>query len=103
MIAKLPEETRIMPTSSSSPALQLIDAIAIAIAQGYILARARIASHPSPVLHLAAARDAIAWDAALLERELIVFRQEGERIPAKQRPHYTPTHRLEMRQIMRFG
>ena len=91
-----------MPTSSSSPALQFIDAIAIAIAQGYILARARLTSHPSPVLRLAAVRDAIAWDAALLERERAVFRQERERIPAKQRPHYTPTHRLEILQIMRL-
>ncbi len=92
-----------MPTSSSSPALQLIDAIAVAIAQGYILATARMTSHPSPVLRLAAVRDAIAWDAALLEREFAVFRQERERIPAKQRPHYTPAHRLEILQIMGFG
>ena len=90
-----------MPTSSNSPALQLIDAIAIAIAQGYILARARLTAHPSPILRLAAVRDAIAWDAALLERELTVFRQERERIPAKRRSHYTPTHRLEILQIMR--
>jgi len=96
------DETRIMRTSSSSPALRLIDTAAIAIAQGYMLARARLTSHPSPVLRLAAVRDAIAWDAALLERELAVFRQERERIPAKQRPHYTPTHRLEILQIMRL-
>ncbi len=67
-----------------------------------MLARARMTSHPSPVLRLAAVRDAIAWDAVLLERELAVFRQERERIPAKQRPHYTPTHRLEILQIMRL-
>ncbi len=91
-----------MPTSSNSSALQIIDSIAIAIAQGYILARARLTSHPSPFLRLAAARDAVAWDVALLERELAVFRQERERIPAKQRPHYTPTHRLEILQIMRL-
>ena len=103
MIKYLPVETQIMPTSSISLTLQFIDAIAIAIAQEYILARARLTSHPSPVLRLAAARDAVAWDAALLERELAVFRKERERIPAKHRPHYTPTHRLEMRQIMRYG
>ena len=91
-----------MLTSSSSPALQIIDSIAIAIAQGYILARARLTSHPSPVMRLAAVRDAIAWDAALLERELAVFRQERERIQPKQRPHYTPTHRLEILQIVRL-
>ncbi len=102
MISELPEEARIMSTSSSSPALQLIDAIAVTIAQGYILARARMTSHPSPVLRLAAIREATAWDAALLEQELTAFRQERERFPAKQRPHYTPTHRLEILQIMRL-
>ena len=91
-----------MRTSSNSPALRLIDAIAIAIAQGYILARARLTSHPSPILRLAAVRDAVAWDAALLERELTVFRQERKRIRAKHRSHHTPTHRLEILQIMRL-
>ena len=95
-------ETRIRRASSNSPALQLIDAIAVVIAQSYMLARACMTSHPSPVLRLAAVRDAMAWETALLERELAVFRQERERIPAKQRPHDTPTHRLEVLQIMRF-
>ena len=87
----------------NSTVLQVIDSIATCIAQGYMLARARLASHPSPVVRLAAARDNAVWDARLLERELAVFRKERERIPAKHRPHYTPTHRLEMRQIMRYG
>ena len=102
MIAELPEEAEIMHTSSGSPALRLIDVIAISIAQGYILARARSTSRPLPVLRLAAVRHAIAWDAALLERELAVFRQERDRIPAKQRPHCALTHRLEILQIMRL-
>ena len=92
-----------MRPCSNSSVPEFIDAIAIAIAQEYILARARLTSHPSPVLRLAAARDAIAWDAALLERELAIFRQERERTPAKQQPRYTPTHRLEILQFMRFG
>ena len=91
-----------MRTWSNSSVLPFIDSVAIAIAQGYMLARARLVAHPSPVLRLAAARDAAVWDAALLERELAVYRQERERIPAKQRPHYTPTHRLEILQIMRL-
>jgi len=102
MIGKLSEETQIMRTWSNSSALLFIDFVAIAIAQGYMLTRARLAPHPSPVLRLAAARDAAVWDVALLERELAVFRQERERIPAKQRPYYTPTHRLEILQIMRL-
>ena len=72
-----------MHNSSRSPALHLIDAIAIAIVQGYMLAWARLTSHPSPVLRLAAVRDAVIWHAALLERELTVFHQECERIPPK--------------------
>ena len=91
-----------MRTWSSSSVLPLIDAIAIVIAQGYMLARARLTSHPSPVLRLAAVRDAMAWDSALLKRELAVFRQECERIPSKQRSHYAPTNRLEILQIMRL-
>lgn len=59
MIEKLPEEPRIMHTLSSSPALRLIDAIAIVIAQGYILARSRMTSHSAPVLRLAAVQDSI--------------------------------------------
>ena len=78
-----------MPAWSISTVFHLIDAVAIAIAQGYMLARARLISHPSPVIRLAAARDAASWDARLLERELAVFRQERERLTAKQRPHYT--------------
>ena len=91
-----------MRPGSNSSVLQFIDAIAIAIVQGYMLAWARLVSHPSPLLRLAAVRDAWAWDSALLERELTVFRQECERIPPKERPHYTPTHRLEILQIMRL-
>ncbi len=91
-----------MRPCSKSSVLQFIDAIAIAVAQGYMLARARLTSHPSPVVRLAVARDAMAWDAALLERELALFRQERQRIPSKQRPHYTPTNRLEILQIIRL-
>ena len=91
-----------MRLGSNSSVLQFIDAIAIAVAQGCMLASARPVSHPSPILRLAAVRDAVAWETALLERGLAVFRQERERVPAKQRPHYTPTHRLETLQIMRL-
>ena len=42
------------------------------------------------------------WHAALLERELSVFRQESERISPKHRPHFTPARRLEILQIMRL-
>ena len=91
-----------MRLGSNSSVLQCIDAIAILIAQGYMLARARLISHASPVVRVAAAQDAMAWDNAFLQREAAVFRQERERVPPKQRPHYTPAHRLEILQIMRL-
>ena len=103
MIKYLPVEAQIMPTSSISLTLQFIDAIAIAMTQGYMLARARLTAHPSPVLRIAEVRDALTRHAALLEWELTVFRQERKRIPPKERPHYTSTHRLEILQIMGFG
>ena len=87
---------------SSSTVLLLIDSIAIAIAQGYMLARVRLTSHPSPVLRVTAMRAAAIWNYQLLKRELAVYREERERIPAKQRSHYTPAHRLEILQIMRL-
>ena len=102
MVVKPTRERQIMPAWSNSTVLQLIDSVAIAIAQGYMLARARLTSHPSPVIRLAAARDAASWDARPLVRELAVFRQEREWLPAKQRPHYTRVHRLEILQIMRL-
>ena len=89
MGVKPARESQILPAWSDSTVLRLIDAVAITIAQGYMLARVRLTSHPSPVVRLAAARDAMAWDGALLKRELAVFRQERERLTAKQRPHYT--------------
>ncbi len=67
-----------MPVWSHSTVLHLIDSIAIAIAQGYMLARARLTSHPSPVLRAQALADHLDRDARLLERELAVFRQERE-------------------------
>ena len=103
MIAKRPSKPSVMRPCSNSSVSQFIDAIAINTAQGYMLARARLTSHPSAVLRIAAVRDAVTWHAALLERELTVSHQERERIPPKQRPHHTPVHRLEILQNMGFG
>ena len=78
MVIQPARKRQIMRLWSNSTVLHLIDALAMAIAQGYMLARARLASHPSPVVRLTATRDATTWDAALVERELAVFRQERE-------------------------
>ena len=96
MIALPTRERQIMPAWFNSTVLHLIDSIAITIAQGYMLARARLTSHPSPVVRLTAAEDAASWNAQLLERELYVFHKEREHIPAGKRPDYTPVHRLEI-------
>ncbi|MAF65250.1 MAG: hypothetical protein CMJ84_06285 [Planctomycetes bacterium] len=81
MIGKLADEDQIIRPWVNSAALQFVDSVTISVAQGHMLARARLASHPSPV-RLAAARDAAVWDASLLERELAAFRQERERTSA---------------------
>jgi transposase len=47
-------------------------------------------------------RDHAFSDAALLERELAVFRSHRHRKPAKQRPHYAPEERAEILQVMRL-
>ena len=55
---------------SNSTVLLLIDSIAIAIAQGYMLTRARMTSHPSSVLRVTAMRDSAIWNNQLLKRKL---------------------------------
>ena len=94
MVVKTNQQRKTMPAWSHATVLHSIDSIAIAIAHGYILPGARLASHPSLVVRLTAIRDAASWDAQMLERKLAVFHQQREQIP-RQRPHYTPTHQLE--------
>ncbi len=50
----------------NSTVLQFIDSIAICIAQGYMLTRARLASHPSPVLRRAICHDILNFCARVL-------------------------------------
>jgi transposase len=47
-------------------------------------------------------RDHAFSDAALLERELAVFRSQRHRKPAKQRSHYAPEERAEILQVIRL-
>jgi len=67
-----------------------------------MLARARAASCPSPVLQMMARRDHTHWEARMLERELGVFRAHRTRLESHQRPQYTPEQRAEILQIMRL-
>lgn len=68
---------------SNSTVLLHIDSITIAIVHGYMLARPRLTSHPSPIFRLTAFRDDAIKDANLLEREFGVYSGERDRIPSK--------------------
>jgi transposase-like protein len=82
--------------------LLLMDSIAVALAQGYMLARSRLTSHPSPVLRLTAIRDSLYVDAQLLRRQVSVFQRHRSAAAPKSRPHFGPAERLEILQIMRL-
>ena len=64
--------------------------------------RARMLAHSSPLVRVMGQRDHTFSDAALLDRELAVFRSQRHRKPAKQRSHYAPEERAEILQIMRL-
>lgn len=66
----------------------------------YMEARSRALTHASVVVRLMGARDHLHADVNLLERELEVFRCMRQRIPAKQRPHYSPEARGMILQLM---
>ena len=91
-----------MPKPPSTTFWQLIDTVAIVFSHAYMLARARAASLPSPVLSLIARRDHTHWDARMLERELAVFRGLRTRVEPQRRPQYTPEQRVEILQIIRL-
>lgn len=58
--------------------------------------------HASPLVQLLGQRDAIHHDASLLERELAVFRAQRQRKPAHQRPHYSPSERAQILEVMKL-
>ena len=60
-----------MPIFSDAAAFRIIDSVAIALAQAYQLARARVAACASPVLRLMAHLDHVSWEMELLRRELV--------------------------------
>lgn len=91
-----------MPKPPSSSLWQIVDAVAIVFSRAYMLARARAASCPSPVLRLMARRDHTHWEARMLERELAVFRAQRTHLESQRRPLYTPEQRAEILQIMRL-
>jgi transposase InsO family protein len=67
-----------------------------------VTARARMLEHASPLIRLLGQRDALYHDVSLLERELAVFRGQRQRNPAHQRPHYTPSQRAKILEVMKL-
>ena len=77
------------------------DGIASAFMRAAVLARTRMLDHASPIVRMMGQRDAAGHDAALLERELEVFRSQRRRKLAHQRPHYSPAERAQILEVMR--
>ncbi|MEM7671361.1 MAG: hypothetical protein AAF317_19925, partial [Pseudomonadota bacterium] len=78
------------------------DGIAAAFMRAAVLARTRILDHASPIVRMTGQRDAAGHDAALLDRELEIFRSQRRRKPAHQRPHYAPSERAQILEVMKL-
>ena len=78
----------------------LVDAVAVLFARSYMLARTRAISHVSPMARMLGLRDHAHSEAALLERELAVFRSHRRHPPPGRRPHYAPE---ELSEILLIG
>ncbi len=81
---------------------EVADGIATAFMCAAVTARARMLEHASPLVRLLGQRDALHYDASLLERELSVFRSQRERKPAHQRSHYAPAERAQIIEVMKL-
>jgi len=77
----------------------LIDSVAAAIAQSYGIARARALTNPMAAVRIRAHRDHLYTEAALLERELVIFRSQRLAKPPRERPHFSPEQRAEIMQL----
>lgn len=78
------------------------DGIATIFMRAAVLARTRMLDHASPMVRMMGQRDAASHDAALLERELEVFRSQRRRKAAHQRSHYAPAERAQILEVMRL-
>ncbi len=77
----------------------LVDSVATAISQSYGIARARALTNPMAAVRMKAQRDHLYTEAALLERELAIFRSQRLDKPPRQRPHFSPEQRAEIMQL----
>ncbi len=80
----------------------LVDSVAVLFARSYMLARTRAVSHVSPMVRMLGLRDHAHSEAALLERELEIFRSHRRHSPPGRRPHYSPEERSEILLIGRL-
>ncbi|MEO1584243.1 MAG: DDE-type integrase/transposase/recombinase [Planctomycetota bacterium] len=80
----------------------MADGIAAAFMRAAVLARTRMLDHASPIVRMMGQRDAAGHDAALLERELEIFRSQRYRKPSHQRPHYSPAERAQILEVMKL-
>ena len=86
--------------SPIAPSLwHLIEAIAVAMAQGYGLARSRALGHPAPMTRMLSQRDHLFSETALLERELAIFRAQRLAKAPRRRPQFGPGQRAEFLQL----
>ena len=88
---------RVSPDSRSL--WHLIESIAIAMAQGYGLARTRALSHADPMTRVLGQRDHLYSETALLEREVAIFRAQRMAKPPRRRPQFDPGQRAEILQL----
>jgi hypothetical protein len=80
----------------------LLDTVACVWMQSYQLAGGRAAASSSRFMRLVAERDEALWNAALLEREVAVFRRRIEAMNPHRRPPMPPRDRLEVLLITRL-
>jgi len=92
------EKGMAQPTSRSL--WHLIESIAVAMAQGYGLARVRALSHPSAMIRMLAQRDHLYSEASLLEREIAIFRAQRLAKSPRRRPQFAPEQRGEILQLI---
>ena len=90
-----------MPESEQSD-WAVADGIATLFMRAAVLARTRMLDHASPIVRMMGQRDAASHDAALLERELEVFRSQRRRKQSHQRPHYAPAERAQILEVVRL-
>ena len=91
-----------MPSTWPLYLRRLMQKTTIYFAQCYEIARQRAVGCPSSFKRLMAHRDEAMLDDKLCRREIAILRRNREKIPQHKRPHYTPSDRSEILQVMRL-